>query len=229
MTSGPRSNSQLLIDALGDYAKLTGVDLSNNPFAEKLQRGNTADGILELLQEREKAFKEYRDGNRRLITSVSPAIRVLHAFSRILGEAISLVSHIFTSLSRWNFCANILNNVILLGPLPTGKGRLYRHRCSPSRTPLQHHWISSDMSSFQAASGVSSSYDALLELFECLGCFLKRLEIYTNIPPTPIMTDIIVKILLELLSVLALATKQIKQGRFSEPFTVDKLPLLTAL
>jgi hypothetical protein len=35
-------------------------------------------------------------------------------------------------------------------------------------------------------------------------------------PPTPIMTDIIVKIMIELLSVLALATKQIKQGRFSE-------------
>ena len=30
------------------------------------------------------------------------------------------------------------------------------------------------------------------------------------------MIDIIVKILLEMLSVLALATKQIKQGRFSE-------------
>jgi hypothetical protein len=30
------------------------------------------------------------------------------------------------------------------------------------------------------------------------------------------MTDIIVKIMIELLSVLALATKQIKQGRFSE-------------
>jgi hypothetical protein len=29
------------------------------------------------------------------------------------------------------------------------------------------------------------------------------------------MTDIIVKILIEVLSVLALATKQIKQGRFS--------------
>ena len=35
-------------------------------------------------------------------------------------------------------------------------------------------------------------------------------------PPTPIMTDIIVKIMVELLSVLALATKQIKQGRFSK-------------
>jgi len=59
-----------------------------------------------------------------------------------------------------------------------------------------------------------------------LGNFLKRLEIYTNIPPTPIMTDIVVKILLELLSVLALATKHIKQGRFSEPVTIYKLPSL---
>jgi hypothetical protein len=68
----------------------------------------------------------------------------------------------------------------------------------------------------QAASGVTSGYDAVLDLFECLGNFLKRLEIYTTIPPTPIMTDIIVKIMIELLSVLALATKQINQGRFSK-------------
>ena len=68
----------------------------------------------------------------------------------------------------------------------------------------------------QAAVGVTSSYDALLDLFECLGNFLKRLEVYTTIPPTPIMTDIIIKIMVQLLSVLALATKQIKQGRFSK-------------
>jgi hypothetical protein len=67
----------------------------------------------------------------------------------------------------------------------------------------------------QAASGVTSSYDALLELFECLGNFLKRLQIYTTIPPTPILTDVMVKIMVELLSVLALASKQIKEGRFS--------------
>ena len=67
----------------------------------------------------------------------------------------------------------------------------------------------------QAASGVSSSYDALFDLFECIGNFLQRLAIYTKIPPTPEMIDIIVKIMAELLSVLALATKQIKEGRFS--------------
>jgi hypothetical protein len=68
----------------------------------------------------------------------------------------------------------------------------------------------------QAASRVTSSYDALLNLFESLGNFLKRLEVYTTIPPTPMMMDLIIKIMVELLSVLALATKQIKQGRFSK-------------
>jgi hypothetical protein len=56
-----------------------------------------------------------------------------------------------------------------------------------------------------------------------LSSFLKRLEIYTNIPPTPIMTDIIVKIIVELLSVLSLATKQIRQGRFSKPIIMYEL------
>jgi hypothetical protein len=68
----------------------------------------------------------------------------------------------------------------------------------------------------QAADCVTSSYDALVDLFECIGNFLKRLRIYTDIPMTPSMTEIIAKIMVELLSVFALATKQIKQGRFSE-------------
>jgi hypothetical protein len=55
-----------------------------------------------------------------------------------------------------------------------------------------------------------------LELFELLGSFVKRLDIYTKIDLTPIMKDIIVKIMVQLLSVLALATKQISQKRFSK-------------
>src|ERR1700755_1064105 len=73
-----------------------------------------------------------------------------------------------------------------------------------------------DILVFQAASGVTSMYDDVLNLFECLGNFLKRLEVYTTIPPTPMMADIIVKVMVELISVLALTTKQIKQGRFSK-------------
>jgi hypothetical protein len=55
-----------------------------------------------------------------------------------------------------------------------------------------------------------------LDLFEHLGSFVKRLDIYTKIDLTPIMTDIVVKIMVQLLSVLALATKQISQKRFSK-------------
>ena len=55
-----------------------------------------------------------------------------------------------------------------------------------------------------------------MDLFEHLACFVKRLDIYTKIDLTPIMTDIIVKIMIQLLSVLALATKQISQKRFSK-------------
>ena len=66
------------------------------------------------------------------------------------------------------------------------------------------------------AKDVSTSYDAIVDLFECMEHFLHRLKIYTEVPSTPAMTGIIVKIMVELLSVLALATKQIKQGRFSK-------------
>ena len=87
------SNFQLIIDALANYAKITGVDLSTNPFAAALEQSNSPDAILQLLQGREKAFQEYRNGNRRLIKCLSPAVKILQAFSGILGEAVSLVSH----------------------------------------------------------------------------------------------------------------------------------------
>ncbi|KAN0120792.1 hypothetical protein V8E52_004061 [Russula decolorans] len=169
------SNIQLITNALTDYTKITGVDLSKNPFAAAIEQWNSPEAILELLQERENSFKEYRDNNPRLINCLTPAVRVIQTFSGILGEALTLV------------------------PFP----------------PAKALFVGIDVL-LAAASGVTSSYDALLELFECLGNFLKRLEIYTTIPPTPIMTEVIVKIMVELLSVLALASKQIKEGRFKK-------------
>src|SRR5580658_3114945 len=88
------SNIRLITDALADYTNITGIDLSKNPFAAAIESANSPAAILELLQEREKEFKDYREGNRRLISCLNLAVNVIQAFSGILGEAIS-VSHIF--------------------------------------------------------------------------------------------------------------------------------------
>jgi fungal STAND N-terminal Goodbye domain len=89
------SNFQLIINALADYAKITGIELSNNPFASMLEHSTSPEAICQLLQERERAFKEYRDGDRRLISCLSPAVKVLQAFSGILGDAVSLMSIVY--------------------------------------------------------------------------------------------------------------------------------------
>ena len=63
----------------------------------------------------------------------------------------------------------------------------------------------------------------LLDIFVRIEGFFKRLESYTEVRPTAAMTDVIVKIMIEVLSILAIATKEIKQGRSSEPIDVNKL------
>ena len=73
--------------------------------------------------------------------------------------------------------------------------------------------------------GVSTSYDALIDLFECTGNFLKHLNIYNEMPVTDGIIEIIVKITTEVLSVRALATNRIKQGRFSKYTCAYNTPL----
>jgi hypothetical protein len=66
---------------------------------------------------------------------------------------------------------------------------------------------------YQAIKDVSASYDALVDLLESIEHFLNRLDIYTKIPLPPAVGEILVKIMVELLSTVALVTKQIKQRR----------------
>ena len=63
---------------------------------------------------------------------------------------------------------------------------------------------------------VHASQETLVDIFDRMENFFQRLEIYTNISPPPEMTDMVVKIMVEVLSVLAIATKEMKQGRTSE-------------
>ncbi|KAH9053695.1 hypothetical protein EDB87DRAFT_202491 [Lactarius vividus] len=60
---------------------------------------------------------------------------------------------------------------------------------------------------------VAASHDVLIDIFERIEDFFKRLEAYTAVPQTSAMIDVIVKIMVEVLSIFAIATKEIRQGR----------------
>jgi uncharacterized membrane protein YcjF (UPF0283 family) len=63
---------------------------------------------------------------------------------------------------------------------------------------------------------MNANQDALARLFERIETFFRRLELYTEVSPTAAMTEIIVKIIVEVFTILALATKETKRRRFSE-------------
>lgn len=66
------------------------------------------------------------------------------------------------------------------------------------------------------AKDVMASYDTLADLFERMQGFLQRLEIYIGTLLTPAMTEVLGRIMAEVLSIFALVTKEMKQGRFKK-------------
>ena len=73
-----------------------------------------------------------------------------------------------------------------------------------------------DTDIYKAAKDIDASQYVLIDIFVRIESFFKRLESYTEVPPTAAMTDVIVKIIIEILSIFAIATKEIKQGRSSK-------------
>ncbi|KAH9966859.1 hypothetical protein BC827DRAFT_1153178 [Russula dissimulans] len=74
-----------------------------------------------------------------------------------------------------------------------------------------------------AVRDIVASYDTLLSLFERIHLFLQRLNCYNGIPVTTAMLELLGKIMAQVLSILALSTKVMRERRISKPgirFTV---------
>jgi len=63
---------------------------------------------------------------------------------------------------------------------------------------------------------VSASHDVLIELFERIESFFKRLGVYTKVSLTDEMAEIFVKIVAETLFILSIATKEVDTTLASE-------------
>ena len=214
--SQPSSSFQDLFNAaLQEYENQTGCKLIEHPLANQFKTCDSVQSITAILQEQTQIFSGFKGDDGKLMKSLKSSVGVLYTLSNtgVFGGSIGLVhptSFIGVNVSNRHF-----------------------HRYSPLRVQCSLASLSylpyiplSDPISMsltlipQAVKDISSSYDALIDLFASFETFLSRLSIYSGVPPTPALTNVLVKIIAELLSTLALATKQVKQGRFSESVLV---------
>jgi len=72
------------------------------------------------------------------------------------------------------------------------------------------------MNHWQVSNGVISSFDILADLLESIEDFVGRLKIYTRISPTLELDIVVVKLIVELISTLALVTKKLARRRLRE-------------
>ena len=221
----PSPSFQPILDAaLVNYRNQTNVDLTKHPSAEKLQNSSSLDDIVQLLLERESAFNDYRDKHRKLINSLRPIVQAVHAFSTICGESADLVrdqhdilllfAYLYASLqapfqpTEAIFVGIDVLLSVCVTLLPMGQLCAIYPR--------------------QEAIGIGKSYDALSDLFDRVANFLARFRVYTEkIPPPPTMSNVMVKIMTEVLNVLALATKQFLLEKRDVEATLQRLDQLT--
>jgi hypothetical protein len=192
------------------YTDATGKTLSKNPFAVELKKLNSSKDIVVLFQKRMTKFKGDSEKIQGLTSSLSSVVTGLHSLSGIVNKTASLVSvtHHPSDLLTWP----------LQVPFPPAQAVLTGIDVLLTVAhvrPLNMLFdqVSCDIRLCQTASDFLSSYNALIELFERLMRFLKRLEIYMEIQLTTMMKDTIVEIMFEILSVVALAAKQIKNEK----------------
>lgn len=74
---------------------------------------------------------------------------------------------------------------------------------------------------------VISCYDKLVYLFERVHFFLERLNCYNNVKLTTAMTELLGKIMAQVLSILALSTKEMRARRISVSIHLAHLLCLT--
>jgi hypothetical protein len=197
-----------------------GITLAEHALAVQLQSCNTVESITALVQGEAQAFSNYRESDR-IMKSIKTTLSILTPLSATapLADAVGLVRQI-AMVVRFTFLT------LFLQPLPPANAiqaglAILLDVCAALQIICRYPC---DIEVDQMAKGVTSSWDALIELLELIEHFLNRLDIYTRIPRMPAMDEMVVNIMVELLSTLALATRELKRGRSSEPILADVLP-----
>ena len=77
----------------------------------------------------------------------------------------------------------------------------------------------------QTAKDIQRSHETLVDIFERLEGFFQRLEIYTEVAPTTKMTDTIIQITVEVLTILGIATRRLNKAKSVRVIIMKLSPL----
>ncbi|KAN0141646.1 hypothetical protein V8E53_000108 [Lactarius tabidus] len=170
--SSTTPNFQPILDqALKEYKRKTGKELTTHPLADEINGCSSPDAILAVLQGKANELNRSQSSDERLTKWLTPTVNVLNALSTTLGQGVGTIfpptQIIFAGI-----------NILLV-----------------------------------AARDTAACRDALIELFDKIESFFIRLQSYTEVPPTSAMTNVMGKIMAEVLTMLAIATKEMKQRR----------------
>jgi hypothetical protein len=218
--AGPSTSARLqtLYDAaLQEYESKTGVTLAQHPLTMELERCRSVDDIVALLQGRAQAFSEID----RMMKAIKATVSILTPLSDApsLAGAVGLVCQKVlmassTSLSFLQTSSPPVRTILvafgILLDVCAVIELIFRYCC--------------DIQVNQATNGIVTSGPVLpvvADLLESIESFVRRLSIYTQISPTPAIDKILVKIIVELISILALVNRTLIRGRSREYFLTD--------
>jgi hypothetical protein len=202
--------------ALNEFESRAGTKLVQHQIFNELVACESVESVLDILQEQIKPLRTSLGNESTLMKWIKRTVHILHSLStnHIVVSGVSSVCGQLCSASI--LC---IDHETFLKTFPPAKAVFVGIAIllSVCFLPLFARLLSCDICDHhQAIKDVDKSYDTLVHLFESFESFLRRLDIYTKIPSTPAMTEVIVKILAELLCTISLAIQQITQGRLSK-------------
>jgi len=206
--------------ALQAYQKTTGITLAEHQLAVRLQNCDSIDSITTLFKYEAPSFSDLQGGDR-IMKSIENTVSILYKLSTTapLGDVIGLVCRKALMGRSTSLTGFLSHSHLRKQYLPALLSYLLY-------VPFFSSYVGypCDIQVNQEAKAIHSSYDALIDLLDSIERFLYRIDIYTQIPPTPVMDETIVKIMAELLSTIGAATEELKQGRSSEFILAETLP-----
>jgi hypothetical protein len=210
----------LFESALQDYGVKTGVSLTQHPLAVDLQKCQSVDDTTTLLQSQVHTFGNFQERDRMM-------------------TAIKIVVSILAPLSGAGFLANVVGVVCQKVLMTCPSLTLFFSdiaptcECNTSQSwnitecmchALVHGRYHCESQVNQTSNGVISNCHVLANLLESIQQFVDRLKVYTEISPTPSINKILVGLIVDLISTLALVTRKIRQRRSREFILTDLLP-----